>query len=40
VRIVVLPHNEEGVFDTKAEVDEWLDRLKKKKEEEAKKLKE
>ncbi len=24
VRIVVLPHNEEGIFDTKEEIDEWL----------------
>jgi hypothetical protein len=30
VRVVVLPHNEEGVLDTKEEINEWL---KKKKEE-------
>ncbi|MGB2863327.1 MAG: P-loop NTPase fold protein [Sedimentisphaerales bacterium] len=24
VRIVVLPHNEEGIFDTKEDIDEWL----------------
>ena len=33
VRVVVLPHNEEGVLDTKEEIDEWLD---KKAEEEEK----
>jgi len=32
VRIVVLPHNEEGVFDTKEETDEWLKKEKKKEE--------
>ncbi len=34
VRIVVLPHNEEGIFDTKEEINEWL---KKQAEELAKK---
>ena len=34
VRIVVLPHNEEGIIDTKEEIDEWL---KKQAEELAKK---
>jgi len=24
VRIVVLPHNEEGIIDTKEEINEWL----------------
>jgi len=31
VRIVVLPHNEEGVFDTKEEIEEWLKEMKEKK---------
>ncbi|MBW7988798.1 MAG: hypothetical protein FVQ84_02080 [Planctomycetes bacterium] len=29
VRIVVLPHNEEGIFDTKEEINEWLEKEKK-----------
>ncbi len=33
VRIVVLPHNEEGIFDTKEEIDEWLKERKEKEEE-------
>lgn len=33
VRIVVLPHNEEGIFDTKEDINEWL---KKEKEEKGK----
>ena len=24
VRVVVLPHNEEGILDTKEEINEWL----------------
>ncbi len=35
VRIVVLPHNEEGIFDTEEEINEWL-----KKKAEEKKVKE
>ena len=26
VRIVVMPHNEEGIFDTKEEIDDWLEK--------------
>ncbi len=41
VQIVVLPHNEEGVLDTRAEIDEWLRKkaaeAKKKADEAAKK---
>lgn len=38
VRIVVLPHNEEGVLDSAEEIDEWL--KEEKKEDESKKVKE
>jgi len=37
VRIVVLPHNEEGIFDTKEEIDEWLEKMKEKEKKEARK---
>jgi hypothetical protein len=33
VRIVVLPHDEEGIFDTKEEIDEWLKKRKEKEKE-------
>ena len=32
VRVVVLPHNEEGIVDTKEEIDEWLKKKAKEKE--------
>ncbi len=37
VRIVVLPHNEEGIFDTKEDINEWLKKEKEAEEKEASK---
>lgn len=34
VRVVVLPHNEEGVLDSREEIEDWMTKEEKKKEEE------
>ena len=36
-RIVAVPHNEEGVFDSREEIDEWVDEKEKEAEEKKKK---